>query len=75
MNFYAAVLSGGREGELSRSVCDLKGKLDDILKDIHKIKVVVDRDGSEFFLRVIQASGVFLFSLICLPNIQIFNRQ
>lgn len=75
MNFYAAIVSGGREGELSRRVCDLKGKLDDILKDIYKTKVVIDRDGSEFFLRAIKTSGVLLFFLICLPIIQIFNRQ
>lgn len=61
MNFYAATLSGHREGELSRSVCDLKGKLDDILKDIYKTKVEIDRDGSEFFLRVIKTSGFFSF--------------
>lgn len=49
MNCYAAILSGRREGELSSSLCDLKGKLDEILKDIYKTEVVIDRDGSNFF--------------------------
>lgn len=63
MNFYIVILSEGREGELSRSVCDLKGKLDDILKDIYKSKLVFNRDGSEFFLTVIKTSvfPYFLF--------------
>jgi len=62
VNFYIVILSGGREAELSRSVCNLKGKLDDILKDICKSKVAINGDGREFFLRVIKASG-FLFFL------------
>lgn len=60
VNFYIVILSGDREGELSRCICDLKCKLDDILKDIYKSKIVINRDGSEFFLRVIKVS-VFLF--------------
>lgn len=74
MNFYAAILLGDREAEL-RSVCYLKGKLDDIFKDIYKTKIVIDRGGSNFTLRVIKASGFILFSLICLPIIQIFDNK
>lgn len=74
VNFYIVIVSGDREGELSRSICDLKCKLDDILKDIYKSKTVINRDGSEFFLRVIKVS-VFLFFFFRSSVIQIIHRQ
>lgn len=61
MSFYAVILSGGWEGELNRSVCDLKGKLDDIFKEIYKTKIAINGNGSKFFLRVSKASGFFFF--------------